>query len=102
MNKRLSFLQELVNNNKADAFAHYALAMEYKKEGQLKEAVGTFDRLHATFPDYLPQYLMAGQMHLDNDQPDVARTWLEKGLALAQKTGDGKTAGEIEAALALC
>jgi tetratricopeptide (TPR) repeat protein len=102
MNKRLSYLTQLIESGKADAFAHYALALEYKKEGQLSEAAATFDQLCATFPDYLPQYLIAGQMHLDGDNPELARTWLEKGLILAKKTGDSKAAGEIEAALSLC
>lgn len=102
MNKRLIYLTDLIQSGKADAFAHYALAMEYKKEGQIAEAGAAFDRLTVAFPDYLPQYLMAGQMYLDNDQLPLAQLWLSRGLKLAQATGDGKTAAEIEAALALC
>ena len=102
MNKRLTYLQKLVESGKADAFAFYALAMEYKNSGQFDDAARTFDELKSAHPAYLPQYLMAGQMHLDHDDPDTARSWLAAGLALAKDTGDGKTASEIEAALALC
>jgi len=101
-NKRLAFLTQLVQSGKADAFAHYALAMEYKKEGNIPQAHEAFEQLHATFPEYLPQYLMAGQMHLDHQQVEMAKSWLSRGLALAQKVGDSKTAAEIEAALAQC
>lgn len=102
MNKRLAYLTDLVQSGKADAFAHYAMAMEYKKEGKIEEAGAAFDQLTVAFPDYLPQYLMAGQMYIDSDQPALAQLWLSRGLKLAQATGDGKTAAEIEAALALC
>jgi tetratricopeptide (TPR) repeat protein len=102
MNKRLTFLHQLIQDGKADAFAHYALAMEYKKEGQIAEATLAFDQLQAAFPDYQPQYLIAGQMFIDQNELDLAKKWLTKGLTLAQTSGDGKAAGEIQAALALC
>jgi predicted Zn-dependent protease len=102
MNKRLTYLKQLIDSGKADAFAHYAFAMEYKKEGQIAEAAQAFEQLNQTFPDYVPQYLMAGQMHLDHNQPELARSWLSRGLLVAKQAGDGKAAGEIEAALALC
>ena len=102
MNKRLAYLKDLIESGKADAFSHYALAMEYKKEGQLDQAGAAFDALREAYPDYLPQYLMAGQMYLDSDRLELAQDWLSRGLSLARATGDGKTAAEIEAALALC
>ncbi|HXS15990.1 MAG TPA: tetratricopeptide repeat protein [Polyangiaceae bacterium] len=102
MNKRLTYLQQLIASGKADAFAHYALAMEHKKEGSIAAAGAAFEDLRAKFPDYVPQYLIAGQMYLDNNQPDVAADWLKRGLAVAGRMGDAKAVGEIEAALALC
>lgn len=95
-------LKKMVESGAADSFAHYALAMEFKKADMFDDALETFAQLREKEPEYLPQYLMAGQMLIDLDREDEARPWLEAGLAVAQSKGDGKTAGEIEAALALC
>jgi len=102
MNKRLTYLQQLIDSGKADAFAHYAFAMEHKKEGAIPAAGAAFEALRDKFPDYVPQYLMAGQMYLDDNQKGLAADWLKRGLVVAEKMGDGKAVGEIEAALALC
>lgn len=102
MNKRLSFLEQLVTSGKADDFARYALAMEYKKEGRIDDAARAFEQLREVSPNYVPQYLMAGQMFLDAKEPEKARGWLEVGREVAQKMGDSKAVGEIESALADC
>lgn len=102
MNKRLMMLEKMVESGKADSFARYALALEYKKEGQLEHAVATFNDLRASDPQYLPQYLMAGQMLIDAEKKDLARGWLEAGLELARTLGNSQAAGELESALSDC
>jgi tetratricopeptide (TPR) repeat protein len=99
MNKRLAMLEQLVSEGKADSFARYALALEYKKEGRLDAALGAFESLRAADADYLPQYLMAGQMLIDGGRGAEARDWLTAGIDLARKKGDGKALGELEDAL---
>ena len=100
MNKRLAFLEQHVAAGGADAFAFYGLGMEYRKEGRVDDAVATFGKLRDKDPDYLPLYLMAGQTLIDAGRAAEARTWLESGIAVAQRKGDGKTLGELESALA--
>jgi predicted Zn-dependent protease len=100
MNKRIVFLQQLVADGKADSFARYALALEFKKEGRIDESLVAFETLRAEDPDYLPQYLMAGQMLIDSDRKTEARAWLEPGLGVAKAQGNSQAAGEIESALA--
>lgn len=102
MNKRLLMLEKMVESGKADSFARYALALEYKKEGQLERAVATFDDLRAADPNYVPQYLMAGQMLIDAGKKTEARGWLEAGLEIARALGNSHAAGEIESALSDC
>ncbi len=102
MNKRLGFLENLVSSGKADDFARYCLAMEYKKEGRIEDAAQAFEQLRDISPNYVPQYLMAGQMFIDAKNTVQARVWLEAGLIVAQQVGDSKAAGEIESALADC
>lgn len=100
MNKRLEMLKKLTSSGSGDSFAFYALALEYRKEGQIDEAVSTFSTLKARDAGYLPMYLMAGQMLVEAERVAEARSWLEAGLELARARGDGKTAGELESELA--
>lgn len=99
MNKRLAMLEKIVADGKADSFARYALALEYKKEARIDDALRAFGELRQADPDYLPQYLMAGQLLLDAGRGEEARDWLGAGIELARKKGDGKTLSELEDAL---
>jgi tetratricopeptide (TPR) repeat protein len=100
MNKRLAFLEQHIASGAADSFAFYGLGMEYRKEGRIDDAIGTFTQLKEKDPDYLPLYLMAGQTLIDAGRGAEARSWLEAGIAVATRKGDGKTLGELESALA--
>jgi len=93
-------LEKLTSTSGADSFAFYALALEYRKEGRIDDAVRTFSTLKDRDAGYLPMYLMAGQMLVEAERSAEARTWLEAGLELARARGDGKTAGELESELA--
>jgi tetratricopeptide (TPR) repeat protein len=100
MNKRLAFLEQHVGAGGADSFAYYGLGMEYRKEGRIDDAIATFGKLREKDPDYLALYLMAGQTLIDANRSVEARPWLESGIEIATRKGDGKTLGELESALA--
>lgn len=99
-NKRLLFLEQAVRSGSADSFAFYALALEYRKQGRTADALATFEALRAREPTYLPMFLMAGQMLLDDARKPEAAGWLEAGMVLAREQADQKALGELEAALA--
>ena len=100
MNKRLAFLEQTTSSGNADAFAFYALGLEYQKEGRIEEALRTFETLRERDPGYLAMYLMAGQMLSDAGRGTEATGWLEAGIALARERSDEKALGELESALA--
>lgn len=100
MNKRLAFLEQHCATGTADSFAFYGLAMEYRKEGRVDDAVATFTRLKDKDPDYVPMYLMAGQTLIDAGRSAEAATWLTSGIEVAQKKRDSHALGELESALA--
>ena len=102
MGKRLDMLEKLVSSGTADSFARYALAMEYRKEGRAKDAILAFEALRAKDADYLPMYLMVGQILTDENQGAEARAWLEAGVELATRRGDGKAKSELLAAIDAC
>ncbi|MBK8999096.1 MAG: tetratricopeptide repeat protein [Myxococcales bacterium] len=101
MNKRLEMLEKMLASGNADSFARYALALEYKREGRTEDALAAFTALREVDPDYLPMYLMAGQLLIDTRRSEEAKDWLLRGIELAKKKGEGKAQAELEAALAV-
>lgn len=97
---REQFLVELVASGKADSFARYALALEYKKLSKLDEAIATFGELRKVDPAYVPMYLMAGQLLRQSGQTESAREWLKAGLEAARLKNDSKASSELSSLLA--
>jgi predicted Zn-dependent protease len=97
--KRLEFLQKHTASGAADAFAWYGLAMEYRSLDRHDDALATFEALRTNSPDYVPMYLMCGQMLEKLGRVDAARAWLAAGVEAARKKGDGHALGELEGAL---
>jgi hypothetical protein len=100
MNKRLAMLEKIFASGQADSFAHYALALEYRKENRAEDALRTFQVLRAKDASYLPMYLMAGQLLRALERGADAREWLTSGITLATSKGDMKARGELESELA--
>jgi predicted Zn-dependent protease len=102
MSKRLLMLESITKNGKADPFAWYGLGMEYRKAGRISEALATFEKLRELHPDYVPMYLMAGQMLVENQRQEEARQWLSAGISVAQAQNASHALGELESALEEC
>jgi len=100
MNKRLAMLEKLTASAAADSFAFYCLAMEYRKEGRVDDALSTFATLRTLDASYLPMYLMAGQMLREASRLPDAAAWLSEGIELATRKNDSKALGELESELA--
>lgn len=97
--KRLLFLETMTAQGKADSFAWYALALEYKGLGRIDDAFATFTKLREQDPGYVAQYLMCGTMLIDEGRRDEAREWLTTGIEKARAKGDGHALSELEGAL---
>jgi predicted Zn-dependent protease len=96
---KIAMLTQILEQNPGDAFARYGLAMEHANQGQTDAALGEFDRLLSTHPDYTAGYFMAAQTLVKSGRRDEARTRLEQGIASAQRTGNQHAQGEMEALL---
>jgi tetratricopeptide (TPR) repeat protein len=97
--KRLAFLEQAIRSGSADSFVYYGLGMEYRKAGRVDESLAIFTELRARDEDYLPMYLMVGQMLTEAERKPEACEWLEAGIALARERADQKALGELETAL---
>jgi predicted Zn-dependent protease len=98
--KRLEFLVKTTSSGNRDPFVWYGLAMEYRSLERKDEALATFEELRKHAPDYVPMYLMCGQMLESMARQSDARAWLTSGIEAARKKGDMHAASELEAALA--
>ena len=100
MNKRLAMLEKVIATAAADSFAFYCLAMEYRKEGRVDDALAAFGTLRTRDANYLPMYLMAGQMLREAGRLPDAASWLTQGIELATQKNDSMALGELESELA--
>ena len=100
MSKRLAFLERMVKNGCHDPFAWYGLAIEYRNLERFEDSLRTFESLRAQFPDYVPMYLICGQMLDRQGRQDEARDWIQAGIRAAGARRDTHAVSELEAALA--
>jgi hypothetical protein len=66
----------------------------------LEEAVATFAELRARSPEYVPLYLMCGQVLESLGRIDDAREWLRAGIEAARTQGNAHALSELEGLLA--
>ena len=97
---RVPFLTKMIEARPDDPFPRYGLAMEYKSRGAHVEARGAFEGLLKRFPDYVPAYLMYGNLLEDMQDMAGAATMYGRGIKAARAAGDDHALEELEAAKA--
>jgi Flp pilus assembly protein TadD len=98
---RLDILKQMLEQDPKNTFAHYGLAMEYARLGNLTQAAAEFQSLIQQDPDYAAAYFHAGQALEKLDRVDEARSVYQQGIEVTTRKGDLHTRSEIEAALSL-
>ena len=93
---RAEKLKQILEQNPDDAFARYGLALEYSRAGQAEAALAEFNRLLAKQPDYVAGYQMAGQMLASAGRIEEARSYLQQGIAAAQRAANLHAKSEME------
>ena len=97
---RLETLRRIADQRPTDPFPRYGLAMELRNTGALDEAVAAFQSLEGSAPDYVPQYLMHGQLLVQLGRKADAIAVMERGAVVAAKKGDSHASSELRGALA--
>ena len=97
---RRQVLEEFVQKSPGDAFSRYGPAMECMSTGDAAAAILNFDLLLKQNADYIPAYLMYGQLLVRKSRPEEAKQILTAGIAAAGKKGDQHAAAEMETLLA--
>ena len=99
MSKRLEMFDKMIAKGSNDPFVFYGRAMELRGLGRSAEALEAFGELKTRFPQYVPTYLMAGQLAAELAQYELAREFMEHGLRQAQQAGDEHAHSELSSAL---
>jgi cytochrome c-type biogenesis protein CcmH/NrfG len=96
---RREMLEEFVAKSPADAFSRYGLAVECMNSGDAAAADMHFRALLQSNPEYIPGYLMYGQLLARESRNEEARRILASGIAAAGQKGDHHARSEMEALL---
>ncbi|MGB8772377.1 MAG: tetratricopeptide repeat protein [Candidatus Korobacteraceae bacterium] len=96
---RVAALKEILNANPDDAFARYALGLEYSGSGETDAALTEFQRLLVSHPDYTNGYFMAAQALARAERREEARLMLQQGIECARRTRNQHALAEMEAML---
>lgn len=100
---RLGMLRKMAAAKPDEPFPTYGLAMELAKQGADdtdEEARETFAGLVARHPDYVPCYLMYGNLLAKLGRRDEAAATYDAGIQAATRAGDDHARGELEGARA--
>ena len=96
---RRQTLEEFVAKKPDDAFSRYGLAMECMNSGDPSAADQHFRALLERNADYIPAYLMYGQLLVRQSRTSEAKQILSSGMAAAAKKGDQHARSEMETLL---
>ena len=96
---KIAALTSILDQNPADAFARYGLAMALATDGRNDDALAEYTTTLAHSPDYVPAYQMSAQLLLRLGQTDAARARLQDGLAACERTGNAHASSEMQAML---
>src|SRR5271165_7004112 len=97
--ERLATLKLILDAKPDDAFARYALGLEYSNSGDTDAAIAEFQNLLASHPDYTNGYFMAAQTLVRADRTQEARAMLQQGIECARRTGNQHAQAEMEGML---
>ncbi len=92
-------LSDILQQNPADSFARYGLAMAHLSGGNTDAALTEFATTTQLNPDYVPAYQMSAQTLAKLNRSSEAIDRLQAGLAAASRTGNTHAASEMQALL---
>ena len=96
--EKIEKLKTFLNNSPEDSFLKHALALEYIKLGEESLARQLFLEILSRDPSYIGSYYHLGRLLERAGEPDLAKSWYEKGMIAAKYAGDLHAYNELQAA----
>ena len=95
---RIEKIHELLQQTPGDNFLRHALALEYIKIDNDKEARILFESILNDSPGYIGSYYHLGKLLERNGEINLAIEWYEKGMVQAKALNDQHAYNELQAA----
>ncbi len=96
--ERIQKLKEYLQANDKDSFLQHALALEYIKTGNDKDAKKLFTEILEREPTYVGSYYHLAKLLERSGEREAAIKIYEKGMAEAKKAGDNHSYNELQGA----
>ncbi len=94
--ERIEGLEEIVADDPEDHTARFMLATELAKAGRPGEAIPHFRAVVEADPEYTAAYRGLGRALVSEGDTDAAREVFERGVVVADRTGDYQSGKEME------
>lgn len=95
----MDMLRQYLADDPADDFSEYALALEFEKAGNRKEALSHLERILERNAEYLAAYYQCGKMYEAENNAEKAIERYQKGMEIAVLQQDQKTFNELKTAV---
>ena len=95
---RVERIKEMLKENPKDSFLQHALALEYIKSGDDREAKKLFESVLENEPGYIGTYYHLAKLLERVGETDKAIIVYEKGMEEAKKAGDNHSLSELRSA----
>lgn len=96
---KIKQLAKQIKNNPGDSFSKFALALEFRKEGEFKKARILFEDILSSDPDYVGVYYHLGKLYEALDRLSDAKELYQKGIEVADRQNEARTKSELKEAL---
>lgn len=96
---KIKQLARQIKHNPGDSFSKFALALEFRKEGEFKKARILFEDILSSDPEYVGVYYHLGKLYEALDRLDDAQTLYQKGIPIANEQDEQRTEKELKEAL---
>jgi tetratricopeptide (TPR) repeat protein len=96
---KIKQLARQIKQNPGDSFSKFALALEFRKQGEFKKARILFEDILSSDPDYVGVYYHLGKLYEALDQLKDAQKLYEDGIEIADQQKEMRTKSELQEAI---
>lgn len=95
---RITTLQQFLEKSPGDSFLQHALALEYVKLNDDRQARIVFEQILSSNPDYVGSYYHLGKLMERQGETDMAISVYENGMLKAKELRESHAFNELKAA----
>jgi len=97
---KIKRLAQQIRKQPDDSFSKFALALEFRKQGELKKARILFEDILENDPEYVGIYYHLGKLYELLERPKDALKLYKTGISITEKQNESRTQSELKEAVA--